>query len=63
MDSFRLTIAIASIYKCVIKQINNKAEYLNANLDEEIYIQIPIGDKNFNCKNLGYYERTFYGHK
>jgi len=38
MDSFRLTIAIASIYKCVIKQINNKAEYLNANLDEEIYI-------------------------
>jgi len=35
MDSFRLTIAITSIYKWDLRQINIKAAYLNANLDKK----------------------------
>jgi len=49
IDSFGLTIAIALIYKWNLGQIGIKTSYLNAYLDEKIYIQIPIGDKNFNC--------------
>ena len=47
-DSFRLTIAIASIKKWRIIQIDIKAAYLNAKLNEKIYVKIPEGDKNYN---------------
>jgi len=36
MDSFRLTISIASIYKWDLRQIDIKAACLNTNLDEKI---------------------------
>ena len=35
VDSFRLIIAIASIYIQDLRQIDIKAAYLNANLDEK----------------------------
>jgi len=63
MNSFSLTIAIAFIYKWDLTQINIKAAYLNANLDERIYVQISIGDKNFNCGKSGLLRKVLYGLK
>jgi len=52
MDSFKLSIAITSIYKWDLRQTDIKAVYINANLDKKIYVQITIGDKNFHCGKI-----------
>jgi len=49
LNEKELIILIQLLYKWNIRQINIKAPYLNANLDEKIYVQISIRDKNFNC--------------
>jgi len=36
---------------------------LNAKWDEKIYVQIPIGDKNFNCGKSGLLRKALYGLK
>jgi len=43
-------------------QLDIKAAYLNAPLEEEIYVSIPLGDKNFGH---GYWllKITLYGLK
>jgi len=51
-DSIRLTIAIASEFNLVLKQLDIKAAYLNANLGEKIYTKIPYDDKNFNTNKF-----------
>jgi len=61
IDSFRLTIT--SIYKWDLRQIDIKAAYLNDNLDEKIYVQISMGDKNFSCIKSGLLHKTLYGLK
>ena len=43
----RLVIAIASLHKWNIQQLDIKAAYLNAPLNEEIYMTIPEGDPNY----------------
>ena len=45
-DSLRLTVAIATLNEWRIKQLDIKAAYLNADLEEKIYLKIPLGDKN-----------------
>jgi len=44
-DSLRLTVAIASKFNWDLKQLDIKAAYLNADLEEKIYTKIPYGDK------------------
>jgi len=46
-DSLRIVTAIAAQNKYNIYQIDVKAAYLNANLEENIYIKAPQGDVNF----------------
>jgi len=58
MDSFKFAIAIASIYKWDLRQIDIKVSYFNANLDEIIYVQIPIRDKNFNFGKSGLLQKV-----
>jgi len=36
------------ICKWVLRQIDINSAYLNANQDDKIFVQIPIGEKNFN---------------
>jgi len=44
-NSLRLTVAIASKFNWDLKQLDIKAAYLNADLEEKIYTKIPYGDK------------------
>jgi len=46
VDSLRLSVAIASLNEWNLKQLDIKAAYLNANLEEKIYLDIILGDKN-----------------
>ena len=46
-----------------LRQTDIKAAYLNTNLDEKIYVQIPIGDKNFNCRKSGLLQKALYKYK
>jgi len=46
-----------------LRQINIKAIYLNFNLVEKIYVQIPIGDKSFNCRKSELLQNALYGLK
>jgi len=62
IDSLKLLISIAAKFKWDIMQLDIKAAYLNAPLEEEIYVSIPPGDKNFGH---GYWllKKALYGLK
>jgi len=51
-DSLRLIAILVSQYNFNIHQIDVKAAYLKAKLDEEIYIQIPDGAEGYKRKIL-----------
>ena len=55
ISSIRILIALTSIYKLVIHQIDAKTTFLNKDLEEEIYMLQPEGcitpeQKNKVCK-------------
>jgi len=62
-DSLRLTVAIASKYNWKLKQMDIKAAYLNADLEENIYTRIPYGDKSFNMNKIWLLKKALYGLK
>ena len=62
-DSLWITIAIASINKWNLKQLDIKAAYLNADLNETIYVKIPKGDKNYNKNKVWLLKKALYGLK
>ena len=62
-DSLRITIAVASINKWNLKQLNIKAAYLNVDLNETIYVKIPKGDKNYNKNKVWLLKKALYGLK
>ena len=62
-DSLRLTIAIASEFNWDLKQLDIKAAYLNADLEEKIYTRIPYDDKNFNTNKFWQLKKALYGLK
>lgn len=62
-DSLRITIAIAAINKWNIKQLDIKAAYLNADLDEKVYMNIPQGDVNYNKNKIWLLKKALYGLK
>jgi hypothetical protein len=62
-DSLRLTVAISSKFNWDLKQLDIKAAYLNANLEEKIYTKIPYGDKNFNTNKFWLLKKALYGLK
>jgi len=62
-DSLRITISIASQYKWNLRQMDIKAAYLNAKLEEEIYVDIPEGDKNYNSGKYWILNKALYGLK
>jgi len=63
-DSLRLTVAIAAINNWKLRQMDIKAAYLNAELEEKIYIKIPEGDKNYKDKNKFWLlKKALYGLK
>jgi hypothetical protein len=43
ITSIRVLIALASIYKLVVHQINVKTAFLNGDLDKEVYMDQPEG--------------------
>jgi len=49
-ESLRISIAITSINKWKLRQLDIKAAYLNADLNETIQVKIPKGDKYYNNK-------------
>jgi len=49
-DSIRIFTAIATQYSYNIHQIDIKAAYLNAKLNEDIYMKLPEGEDNKNGK-------------
>lgn len=62
--TIRLFIALASIHKLVIHQIDIKIAFLNGELDEEVYMKQPKdfivkGQDNKVCKLV----KSFYGLK
>jgi len=62
-DSLRLTVAIASLNEWNLKQLDIKAAYLNADLEEKIYLKIPLGDKNYNKNKYWLLKKALYGLK
>jgi len=62
-DSLRITIAVAAIKKWNLKQIDIQAAYLNASLEEKIYVKIPEGDKNFGTGKAWLLRKALYGLK
>jgi len=62
-DSLWITIAIASINKWNLKQLDIKAAYLNADLNDTIYVKIPKGDKNYNKNKVWLLKKALYGLK
>jgi len=62
-DSLRLTVAIAAINNWKLRQMDIKAAYLNAELEEKNYIKIPEGDKNYKDKNKFWLLKALYGLK
>jgi len=62
-NSLRLTLAIASKFNWDLKQLDIKAAYLNADLEEKIYTKIPYGDKNFNTNKFWLLKKALYGLK
>jgi len=61
-DSLRIITALAVHYNFNIYQLDIKAAYLNAELKEELYMEIPEGDENFK---KGYWKlnKAIYGLK
>ncbi len=62
IDSLKLIIAIAAKLHWEIIQLDIKAAYLNADLDKEIYTEIPLGDKNYK-KGFWRLNKALYGLK
>ena len=61
-NSLRLTVAIASKFNWDLKQLDIKAVYLNADLEEKIYTKIPYGEKKFLILIYsGYLKKALYG--
>jgi len=61
-DSLRLIVAIASKFNWDLKQLDIKAAYLNADLEEKIYTKIPYGEKKFLILIYsGYLKKALYG--
>jgi len=46
-----------------LKQLDIKAAYLNADLNETIYVKIPKGDKNYNKNKVWLLKKALYGLK
>lgn len=61
-DSLRLVTAIAAQNRYNIYQIDVKAAYLNAELEENIYIKAPQGDENYG-KRYWKLNKALYGLK
>jgi len=61
-DSLRVIIAISIYYGFEIYQIDIKAAYLNADLEEELYMEIPEGSEDYG---KGYWKlnKAIYGLK
>ena len=49
-DSLRILSAYAAQNNYEIHQLDVKAAYLNADLEEEIYMEVPEGDDNYKKK-------------
>ena len=61
-DSLRIIIAISVYLDFSIFQIDIKAAYLNADLDEELYMEIPEGSSDYG-KGYWKLEKAIYGLK
>eukprot|EP00833_Pecoramyces_ruminatium_P015598 jgi/Orpsp1_1/1189630/evm.model.d7180000073350.1 len=61
-DSLRIITALATYYKFNIYQLDIKAAYLNAELNEEIYMEIPEGSEDFG-KGYWRLRKAIYGLK
>ena len=61
-DSLRIISAIAAKYNYNIYQMDVKAAYLNAKLEEDIYMEAPEGDKNYK-KCYWKLKKALYGLK
>uniref|UniRef100_A0A2N9F1H7 Reverse transcriptase Ty1/copia-type domain-containing protein n=1 Tax=Fagus sylvatica TaxID=28930 RepID=A0A2N9F1H7_FAGSY len=64
ITSIRVLIALASIYKLVVHQMDVKIAFLNGNLDEEVYMNQPegfvlLGNERKVCKLV----KSLYGLK
>jgi len=62
MACIRLIIFFASKFKWNIFQLDIQAAYLNAPLNEDVYVKIPQGDKNFG-KGFWKLKKSLYGLK
>jgi len=62
-DRLRLTITIASKFNWDLKQLDIKAAFLNANLEEKNYWKNLYGDKNFNTNKFWLLKKDLYGFK
>ena len=61
-DSLRIITSLVVHYKFNIYQLDIKAAYLNAELNEELYMEIPEGDENYN-KGFWRLNKAIYGLK
>ncbi|GKC05830.1 zinc finger, CCHC-type containing protein [Tanacetum coccineum] len=64
ISTVRLLIAMASIHSLIIHQMNVKTAFLNGELEEEVYMNQPLGfilpgNENKVCKLV----KSLYGHK
>ena len=58
----RIILSLAAKFKWNTFQLDIKAAYLNAPLDKEVYVSIPIGDKNYG-KGYWLLKKSLYGLK
>ena len=63
MASLRLVLALSALYRFEVHQMDVETAFLNADLEEEVYIRIPEGvevPQGFNCLRL---RKALYGLK
>jgi len=62
LDCIKLILFIAAKFKWNVQQLDIKAAYLNADLDKNIYVSIPPGDKNYK-NSFWLLNKALYGLK
>ena len=59
-EDLRISIAMNSINKWNLRQLDIKAAYLNADPNETIYVKIPKGNKNYNSNKFWLLNKALY---
>jgi len=62
LDCIKLILFIAAMFKWNVHQLYIKADYINADLDKNIYVFIPPGDVNYK-KGFLLLNKTLFGLK